>query len=330
MTNRRQFLGAVAAAGVAAASWRGVLAAPSATSSWPTRPVRLVVPFTPGGSTDIAARVIANSLGTALDQVFVIENKSGAGGNIGIEAVARAENDGYTLGIVTTAHAINTTLFEKPGYVLGRDFSPVALIQEGPLVLVVNAATPLASVTELIAYAKANPGVLNYASSGTGNSTHMAGELFAMMADVKMTHVPYRGSAPAIGDTIAGVCQMSFDTMLSALPHIQSGKLRALAVTGAQRSALLPDVPTVSEAGLAGYEVTAWNGLTAPAGTPSEVVAKLNAETVKALDTQAVRSRFEQLGTNVRATTPAEFAAFIEAEIKKWETVLRATQTKVL
>ena len=321
MTRRRDFLTGCAAM-TASASLPAL--AQGRDTAYPTKPVRVIVPFTPGGSTDVAARVVSAHLGETLGQAFVIDNRPGAGGNIGLEALARAEPDGYTIGICTTAHAINTTLFKRPGYRLQQDFAPIGLLQEGPLVLVATTSLPVQTLAELIAYAKANPGKLNYASSGTGNSTHMAGELFDIMAGVKTVHVPYKGSAPSIADTIAGVCQMSFDTMISALPHIQAGKLKALAVTSRVRSPLLPHVPTVEESGLSGYEVTAWNGMTAPARTPAPIIAKLQDGVLKALESPRIKDRFDQLGVSIRPMTSSQFASFVSAETEKWKKAVSA------
>jgi tripartite-type tricarboxylate transporter receptor subunit TctC len=323
VTYRRDFIAGFAALGATALL---PVAAQTGEAAWPTKPVRVIVPFTPGGSTDVAARVVSAHLGETLGQPFVIDNRPGAGGNIGLEALSRAEPDGYTIGICTTAHAINTTLFKRPGYDLRRGFAPIGLLQEGPLVLVAHPSLPVKSISELIAYAKAHPGTLNYASSGTGNSTHMAGELFDIMAGVKTTHVPYKGSAPSIADTIGGVCQMSFDTMISALPHIQAGKLKPLAVTSATRSPLLPQVPTIAESGLPGYEVTAWNGMTAPANTPAHIITKLQNGVLQALGTAKIKTRFDLLGVSIRPMSSVHFRSFLMEEINKWEKAVTAAR----
>lgn len=294
-----------------------------AASDWPRKPVRVIVPFTPGGSTDIAARLAAEGMGRQLGQTFVVENRPGAGENLGLEALARSEPDGYTIGILTTAHPINSWLYKRPGYDLQSSFTPIGFLQEGPIMLVVNPSLPVSSVAELIAYAKARPNTLNFASSGSGNSTHMAGELFCHQAKVRMTHVPYKGSAPAISDTIAGVCELSFDTMISALPHVKSGKLKALAVTTASRSPMTPEVPSMNEA-IPGFEVSAWNGMVAPSGTPSGVIQKLHAAMAETLSTPAVVKRFQEMGVNSRPMSPEQFHRFILQKADMWGKTVRA------
>ena len=264
----------------------------ASAQAYPNKPVKLVVPYPPGGPTDIVARVVAQQLSEQTGQQFVVENKAGAGGNLGAEAVARAPADGYTLLVGTTAHAINMSIFKNLNYDVQRDFAPVSLLTQGPLVLVANPAFPAKNVAEVIAQAKAQPGVLNYASSGNGQSTHLSAELFNMMAGVKLNHVPYKGSAPALTDVIAGQVPLMFDTMLSSMPFVKAGKLRAIAVTSPQRSPAAPDVPTIAESGLPGYEVFAWNGLLAPTGTPPAIIMKLSEEMKKALELPAVKDKF--------------------------------------
>ena len=237
-------------------------------AAYPVKPVKVIVPYPPGGPTDIVARVVFQQVSDSTGQQFIVENRAGAGGNIGAEAVARAPADGYTLLVATTAHAINMSLFKNLNYDVLKDFAPVTLLTQGPLVLVATPAFPAANVRELIALAKAKPNTLNFASSGNGQSTHLSGELFNTMAGIKLAHVPYKGSAPALTDVIGGQVPLMFDTMLSAMPFVKTGKLKALAVTSAQRSPAAPELPTVAESGLPGYEVVAWNGLLAPAGTP--------------------------------------------------------------
>ncbi|CAB3672089.1 Argininosuccinate lyase [Achromobacter denitrificans] len=299
-----------------------------AASDWPRRPVKVIVPFTPGGSTDIAARLAAEGMGRALGQTFIVENRPGAGGNLGLEALARSDNDGYTIGILTTAHPINSWLYKKPGYDLASSFSAIGFLQEGPIMLVVHPSLPVNSLPEFIAYAKARPGKLNFATSGTGNSTHMAGELFCNLAQVQMTHVPYKGSAPAITDTIAGVCELSFDTMISALPHVQAGKLKAIAVTTAKRSPMTPDVPSIAET-LPGFDVSAWNGMVAPAGTPKEVIDKLHQAMAQALAAPAVVQRFADMGVTPRAMQPEAFQRFILQEREMWGKTVRAANIAI-
>ncbi|KQP37146.1 tripartite tricarboxylate transporter substrate binding protein [Pseudorhodoferax sp. Leaf274] len=302
----------------------GLVAGGALAQAYPSKPVKLVVPYPPGGPTDIVARVIAQRLQTQTGQPFDIENLAGAGGNTGAAAVARAAPDGYTLLVATTAHAINPSLFKNLSYQFGRDFAPITQLTSGPLVVVVNPALPARTVPELIALAKARPGDLNFASSGNGQSTHLAGELFNATAGTRIRHVPYKGSAPALTDTMAGQTQLMFDTMLSAMPHVKGGKLRAIAVTGAQRSPAAPDLPTVAET-LPGFEAIAWNGLLAPAGTPREIVARLGAELRTAMEQPEVRERFEAQGFAAAWTTPEAFAGFIHAEIDKWAKVVQVS-----
>ncbi|PVY80059.1 tripartite-type tricarboxylate transporter receptor subunit TctC [Cupriavidus alkaliphilus] len=300
-------------------------APPVLAQSFPARPVRLVVPYPPGGPTDIVARVVGQKLSERLGQPLVVENRPGAGGNIGAEAVARAAPDGYTLLVATTAHAINMTLFRKPGYDTRKDFAPVSLLTRGPLVLVTAPATPAASVAELIAMARGRPGQLTFASSGNGQSTHLAAELFNSMAGVRMTHVPYKGSAPALTDVMGGQATVMFDTMLSAMPFVRDGKLRALAVTGAQRSPAAPDTPTIAQSGLPGYEATAWNALLAPAGTPPAVLEAIAAALKSVLDDADVRARFATQGFAAEWTSPPATAKFLDQEIDKWARVVKAS-----
>jgi tripartite-type tricarboxylate transporter receptor subunit TctC len=292
---------------------------------YPTKPVKVVVPYPPGGPTDIVARVVSQKLSEQMGQQFIVENRPGAGGNIGAEAVAKSPADGYTLLVATTAHAINPSLFKSLGYNLVKDFAPVSQLTSGPLVIVANPSLPAKNVKELIALAKAKPGTLNYASSGNGQSTHLSAELFGTMAGVKMNHIPYKGSAPALTDVMGGQASLMFDTMLSAMPQVKNGKLKAIAVTSATRSPAAPDVPTVAESGLPGYEAIAWNGLLAPAGTPPEVVNKLNAELKKALDAPDVKDRFSAQGFGAAWNTREAFAKFIQAELDKWAKVVKVS-----
>jgi len=323
---RRQLLAATAAA---------LLPLPLfAQTAWPSKPVRIVVPFAPAGTTDILARALAPELSRAFGQPFVIENKPGAGGNLGADLVAKS-NDGHTLlmGTVGT-HAINPALYAKMPYDHVKDFVPVTLVAGVPNVLVMNPAKAeslgIRSVPDLIRVARANPGKLNMASSGNGTSIHLAGELFKSMTGTYMVHFPYRGSGPALLDLIGGNMDLMFDNLPSAMPHIKSGKLKALAVTSAERSAALPDLPTVAEAGpLKGFEASSWFGLLAPAGTPADVVNRVQQETAKALATLAIKERLLSQGAIPSGMSPADFAALIAAETKKWAAVVQASGAKV-
>ncbi len=292
---------------------------------WPGKPIRMVVPYPPGGPTDIVARVIGQKLAERLGQPIVVDNRPGAGGNIGADAVAKSAPDGYTLLVATTAHAINMTLFSKPGYSTRNDFAPVSMLTSGPLVLVTAPSTPANNVGELIAVAKANPGKVTFASSGNGQSTHLAAELFDSMASVRMTHVPYKGSAPALTDVMAGQATVMFDTMLSAMPFVRDGKLRALAVTSATRSPAAPDIPTIAQAGLPGYEATAWNALLVPAGTPPAVIGKLSDALKAVLTEDEVRARFATQGFAASWTSPVDTGQFLAREIDKWGKVVKAS-----
>lgn len=310
---------------VAAALLPVVPFSPAMAQEYPTKPIRMVVPYPPGGPTDIVARVVGQKLSERLGQPLVVDNRPGAGGNIGADTVAKSPADGYTLLVATTAHAINMTLFSKPGYSTSKDFTPVSMLTSGPLVLVTAPSTPAKNVSELIALAKAKPGAITFASSGNGQSTHLAAELFSSMAGVRMTHVPYKGSAPALTDVMAGQATVMFDTMLSSMPFVRDGKLKALAVTGSARSPAAPDIPTMAEAGVPGYEATAWNALLVPAGTPPAVVGKLS-EALKAVLTQEdVRSRFATQGFAANWTSPPDTRKFITREIDKWGKVVKSS-----
>jgi tripartite-type tricarboxylate transporter receptor subunit TctC len=306
-----------------------------AQAAWPAKPVRIVVPFAPAGTTDILARALAPELGKAFGQTFIIDNKPGAGGNLGADAVAKSAPDGYTLlmGTVGT-HAINAALYPKMPYDPVRDFVPIVLVAGVPNVLVMNPAKAEAdkirSVADLIRYARANPGKLNMASSGNGTSIHLSGELFKSMTGTYMLHFPYRGSGPALLDLMGGTMDLMFDNLPSALPQIKAGKLKALAVTSAQRSAALPDVPTVAEAGpLKGYEASSWFGLFAPSGTPADIVARIQQETARALQSPALKERLLAQGAIPGGQSPAEFAKFIAAETTKWAQVVKVSGAKV-
>ncbi|CAB3853230.1 Bug family tripartite tricarboxylate transporter substrate binding protein [Achromobacter anxifer] len=301
----------------------------SAHAAYPDKPVRIVVGFSAGGTTDVIARIMAKELTESLGQSFVVENKPGAGSNIATDQVQRAAPDGYTLLFVAVTSAINQTLYKNVTFDLTKDFTPVALGAKVPNILVVNPQVPVKTVQELVEYAKKNPGKLAFASSGSGTSIHMAGELFKMQTGIDVLHVPYKGSAPAVTDLIGGQVQFMFDNMPSSWPHVQSGKLRALAVTTTERSKSAPDVPTMKESGFANFDVSSWFGLIAPKGTPPEVVDKLNAAMVKALDKPEVQLSFEKLGAVGVKTTPAEFGQFIKSEVEGWAPVVKASGATV-
>lgn len=294
--------------------------------AYPAKPITIIVPFSAGGTTDILARVIGLYMGKDLGQTVVVDNRAGAGGNIGGQAAARAPADGYTLFMGTVGtHAINQSLYKKMPFDPIKDFAPLSRVAMVPNLLVANPSQPFKSVKEMIAYAKANPGKLNFGSSGNGSSIHLSGELFKQMAGVDMQHVPYRGSAPAVADLMGGQISVMFDNMPSAIPHVKAGKFRALAVTTAKRSPALPDVPTIAEAGVPGYEATSWFGLLAPASTPAPVVAKLNASILKALADPAVKKKLAEQGAEAHGEKPEQFAAFIASETTKWGAVVKAS-----
>lgn len=306
-----------------------------AQSAWPAKPVKIVVPFAPGGTTDILARAVAPELSRAFGQTFFVENRAGAGGNLGADVVAKSPADGYTLlmGTVGT-HGINKALYAKMSFDPVKDFAPITLVAGVPNVMIMNAekahAMGINNVMDFIRVAKANPGKLNMASSGNGTSIHLAGELFKSMTGTFMLHFPYRGSSPALLDMLAGNMDVMFDNLPSSMPHIKSGKLKALAVTSSQRSAALPDVPTVEEAGnLKGYEASSWFGLLAPAGTPPDIIHRIQQETAKALNTPAIKEKLLAQGAIPSGNTPQEFAKLIDSEISKWAQVVKTSGAKV-
>ena len=332
MTDPKQLFSRRAATGILCAAALGALTAtPAAFASgaYPDKPIRLVVPYPPGGPTDIVARVVAQKLQEQLGQSIVIDNKPGAGANLGAEQVARSAPDGYTLVVATTAHAINPSLFSKLNYSITRDFAPISQLTSGPLVIVASPTLAANNVKELIALAKSRPGALNFASSGNGQSTHLSAELFSAMAGVKMNHVPYKGSAPALTDVMSGQADLMFDTMLSSMPFVKSGKLKAIAVTSSERSPSAPDIPTIAESGLPGYEAIAWNGILAPAGTPREIVERLNTELKKVLQSPDVKQRFDAQGFAAQWNSPQDFGRFLNAEVDKWAKVVKASGAKV-
>jgi len=319
---RRQFLHLVAGAAALPAVSRIAVA-----QSYPTRPVRLIVGFAPGGTTDITARLIGQWLSERLGQQFLIENRSGAGTNIATETVVHAPADGYTLLLVTASNAINATLYDKLGFNFIRDIAPVAGIIRYPLVMQVNPSFPAKTVPEFVSYVKSNPGKVSYGSGGIGTSIHVASELFKMMAGVDMIHVPYRGGAPAMTDLMGGQIQVVFNPVPESMEHIKAGKLRPLAVTTATRSEVLPDVPTVGEF-VPDYEASALQGIGAPKGTPAEIVDKLNKEINAALVDPKLKARFANLGATVFPSSSSDFAKFMATETEKWAKVIKFSGAK--
>jgi tripartite-type tricarboxylate transporter receptor subunit TctC len=294
---------------------------------YPSRPLRLIIGYTPGGSADLTARLVGQWLSERLGQPVVVESRPGAGTNLAAEAVVRAPPDGYTLLLVAPANAINATLYERLSFDFLRDIAPVAGLIRFPNAVVVNPSLPITSIPALIAYAKAHPGKLNMASSGNGSTVHMSGELFKMMAGINMVHVPYRGGAPAITDLIAGQVQVMFDNVPTCAEHIKASKLRGLAVTGSERSAVLPDLPTVADF-LPGYEASAWYGLGVPRGTPDAIIGKLNAATNAILADAKARSRFAELGASLIPGSAADFAKLLADETEKWGKVVKFAGAK--
>ena len=321
---RRRFLGLAANAAAFSVASGNVWA-----QAYPARPVRIVVGFAPGGTTDIAARLIGQWLSQRLAQQFVIENRPGAGTNIATEAVARASADGYTLLTIGSTNTINATFHEKLSFNLNRDFAMVAGLHHSPLVLEVHPAVPAKTVPEFIAYARANPGKISLASFGAGSISHVAGEMFKMMAGVNMVHVPYNGSAPMLTDLLSGQVQVAFDNLPASLAHIRAGKLRALAITTAMRSEALPDVPTLADF-LPDYEVSAFIGVGAPKGTPDYIIDKLNKEINAALADPTVKARFAELGGGPLVLSPAEFSKLVADETEKWAKVILAAKIKTV
>ena len=291
--------------------------------NYPSKPVRVIAPSSPGSGVDIVSRLVAQKLGANLGQQVVVENRAGAGGNLGAEIAAKAAPDGYTLFMATPSHAINPALYRKLNYDSIRDFAPIGLVMTGQYVLVAHPSLPAKSVKELIALARAHPGQLNYASAGNGNATHLAGELLKSLARIDIVHVAYKGSGPALVDLISGQVHFMFPNLVNSLPHIAAGRLRALAVTGAKRAMAAPHIPTLIEAGVPGYTVMSWYGLLAPAGTPQAVVGRLNSELVKVLRSPDVKERLAGQGADPAGGSPEEFSAFLKEEIAKWGKVVR-------
>ena len=320
-SRRIALLGActLAAAGLLPAA---AMAQPDA--NWPSKPIKWVVPFPPGGAMDVIARTLGEKAGRTLGQPFVIENRPGAGGNIGADAVAKSPADGYTIMITSIGMATNKALYPRLSYDPVKDFAPISLLAIVPNVLVVNTAkTTDKSVADVIAHAKRDPGKLTYASAGNGTSIHLAGEVFASMAGLNLLHVPYKGSGPAGTDMLGGQVALLFDSITSARPHIQAGKLRALGVTSAKRSATLPDVPTIAEAGVPGYEVSPWFAVFAPAGTPAAIVNKINAALIDAMKQPDTVAKFETIGAEPIGTTPQQLATHLDKELARWGALIK-------
>jgi len=307
-----------------------VAATEAAAQGYPSRPVKLVVPFPPGGPLDIVGRTIAQKLSDAWGQSVVVDNRPGAGGNIGADVVAKSAPDGYTIlmGALST-HAVNPSLYAKMPYDAVKDFAPITLVAITPNVLVVNASLPVNSAKEFVAYARANSGKLAFGSGSNGSAGHLAGELFKVETATDIIHVPYKGGAPATQALLAGDTQFMFDNLANATPQIKAGKLKALAVTTAERSKLAPELPTMAEAGLPGFDISTWFGLLAPAGTPKDVIAKWNAEVTKILSSPEMRERLTAQGAEPAPMTPDQFAAFIQSEITKYARIVKASGSKV-
>ena len=325
---RTGFFAAIATAAIALATALPTDA--QAPSAYPSRPVKLVIPFPPGGPLDIVGRAIAQKLTDAWGQSVVVDNRPGAGGNIGADLVAKAAPDGYTIvmGALST-HAVNPSLYAKMPYDAIADFAPITLVAVTPNVLVVNAALPVNSAKEFIAYAKANSGKLAFGSGSNGSAGHLAGELFKVDTGTDITHIPYKGGAPATQALLAGDTQFMFDNLANAMPQVKAGKLKALAVTTAERSKLAPDLPTMAEAGLPGFDISTWFGLFAPAGTPKEIIAKWNAEVAKILNSPEMRDKLIAQGAEPSPTSPEQFAAFVKSEIPKYAKIIKASGAKV-
>ena len=313
----------------ASAALASVSVCAQSSTSYPNRPLRFIVPYAAGGNGDIVSRIIAQKLITQIGQQIVIDNRGGAGGNIGAELAARAAPDGYNLMLGTNTHVINMSLFAKLPYDIQRDFAPITLATSAPMVLMVHPSLPAKTVKEFIALAKAHPNKLNYATGGSGSSAHVITELFKSMAGVQLTHVAYKGVAQATTDLIAGQIQMSFNSTSTALAHMQAGRVRALAISTAARSSAAPGLPTIAESGLPGFDASIWQGVFAPARTPTDIVARLNREIVAALNAGDVKEQLRVQGLDTLPSTPEQFAAFIKVEIAKWAQVIKVSGAKV-
>ena len=295
---------------------------------WPTKPLRLILPFPPGGGTDILGRLIAERLSAGLGQAVIAENRGGAGGNVGAEAAARSAPDGYTIVLVAPSLAISPSLYSKINYDPVKDFAPISLVATVPNVMVTHPVLPAQNLVDFIQYAKAKPGALNFGSGGAGTSNHLAGELFNIVTGIKLVHVPYKGVNLAMQDVLAGNVHLVFIGIPAAAPHVKSGKLRALAVVAPRRSPALPDVPTVSEAGLHNFDVTTWYGILAPAGTPKNIINRLNGELVKMMNSPEMKEKLAATGTEPLTSTPEEFADYIKREMAKWADVIKRAGVK--
>ena len=325
MTNyRRIIIHGVLAVSAALASAPGI--GQTAASNWPNKPIRYIVPFAPGGTTDILARTVGERLSVALGQPIVVENKPGQGGSIGVAELARAAPDGYTIGGGTiSSHGINATLYDKLSYDPVTSFAPITLYATQPNVLLVHPSVPAKNVRELIELLKANPGKYSFGSAGNGTSQHISGEMFKAMAGVKMQHIPYRGSGQMMPELLGGTLSVAFDNIATAIQHVNAGKLRALAVTSATRSVVAPDVPTMAESGLAGYDITSWQAVFAPAGTPPAIVDRLYTEIARILKTPEMQKRLNDLGLNVSGMPPQELAALVKAEVPRLGKIVKET-----
>ena len=323
LITRRRFAGA-------ATGFCGLLATPVWAQEWPAKPLRIIVPFPPGQAADTIARIIGEGLTTSLGQPVVIENRPGAGGTLGADLTAKAAPDGYTLGMAGNATmSIAPSMYPHLAYAPAKDFTPVARMASVPFVFCVPADSPFKTIGQLVAAAKARPGELTYGSSGNGSTSHLALALFAEMAGIKATHVPYKGSAPSLTDLMGGRLSFSADTTAAVMPHLQSGRLRAIGVSSAKRIPFLPDVPTLDEQGVKGYDAVAWAGLVAPAGTPVAVLNRLNAEIVKITDQPAVRQRFASLAMVPLSDTRDQFAAFLQEDLRQWTAAVKISGAKV-
>lgn len=304
------------------------LAGTATAQDYPSRTVRIIVPFSAGGGTDLIARLVAQKLTQSLGSTFIVENRPGAGGTVGTAVVAKSPPDGYTLIVVSSSHGINPSVYKALPYDTMRDLAPVSLLMSGPALLVTHPSVPAKSVKELVALARARPGALTFGSAGIGTPPHLGGELFKILAKVEMTHVPYKGNASAFIDLMAGEISLMFPNIVSGLPHVKQGKMRGMAVSSKQRSSIAPEIPTVAESGLPGYEMGSWFGLVAPGGTPAPVIGKLQQETARALQLPDVKDKLTAQGVEAIGSTPDEFRKFLQAEIARWEKVIRAAKLK--